>query len=157
MDSVKSGDKLPDRGSHESSGHPTLLRLGRCGVQDMCFGPEVYITMEDVWRVQSEAERYAKQILDRAWDGRYPVNVLKIADYLEIDIRHVNFPNGTAGVIIKRADDSHPVFFWTTVLLFSVSDLQLLTKLGTILSIGILWAQASVYHFCTMIQSLGVI
>lgn len=130
MDSVKSGDKLPDRVSHESSEHPTLLRLGRCGVQDMCFGPEVWITMEDVWRVQSEAERYAEQILDKAWDGRYPVDVLKIADYLKIDIRYVNFPNGTAGVIIKRADDSHPVIFLDDALIIQRERFTIAHEIG---------------------------
>lgn len=78
----------------------------------MCSEPaSTELTLADVLRIQKNAENHATGLLDQIWDERYPVNVLKIAEYLDIELRQVNFPDNTVAVIIKSADDTHPTIY----------------------------------------------
>lgn len=111
MRNMKSGDKLPDRGSHESSGHPTLLRLGRCGAMMATCGESGAECREIQTSILAEAEKTAIKILREKWDNQYSVNVDEIAEQMNIDIRYVNLPTGTAGLIIKSPHECRPIIF----------------------------------------------
>lgn len=62
-------------------------------------------------KVLIRAEEAAIKVLSEKWDDQYPVNVDEIAEQMNIDIRYVNLPTGTAGLIIKSPHECRPIIF----------------------------------------------
>lgn len=58
-----------------------------------------------------KAEYWANTILDRYWDGEYPVDPNAIAVAMGMDVYFARIPGRLAGLILKTADQSMPSIF----------------------------------------------
>lgn len=58
-----------------------------------------------------KAEYWAHTILDRYWDGEYPVDPNAIAVAMGMDVYFARIPGRLAGLILKTADQSMPSIF----------------------------------------------
>lgn len=58
-----------------------------------------------------KAEYWADTILDRYWDGEYPVDPNAIAVAMGMDVYFARIPGRLAGLILKTADQSMPSIF----------------------------------------------
>lgn len=52
-----------------------------------------------VWQ---DARRSAKNVLDKYWDGRYPVKVSEIGRKMGVMTYRATLPDGLSGMIIKE-------------------------------------------------------